>query len=248
MAGIVTNLFIKTEHKQPVQPQQQLSLKEKFGIIGDIHANPLNPRHVLIIDKSILDFYQLQPGALKENITTQNIDLSKIESGTLIKIGSTKIRINFDCEPCGFVESLQQGLMQKIEGNRGILGYVLEGGTVKIGDSIEILKTSYERIPYKIPERFVWMMEKVPYGKVITYRSIIESLGLFSAYYRVIPTYIKRHLGSNLPLHRILDSEGALNEYVPNQAEKLMAESVAVLDGKVVDKSYYWDLSGLYLA
>jgi MOSC domain-containing protein YiiM len=44
-----------------------------------------------------------------------------------------------DCAPCGFVDSVQSGLRAKLQGRRGMLARVLEGGAIRLGDVVRVM-------------------------------------------------------------------------------------------------------------
>lgn len=246
--GKVVSLFTKLEKGKPVIPTSKLNVVESFGIQDDANASNTNPRHVLITSNQTLCDFNLNPGQLKENIVVEDFDIDSLKSGEELKIGDVKLRILFMCEPCGYVESLKKGLLKEIEGKRGVLTYVKTNGTIKLGDSVSKTKTTYPQVPYKIFDRFVWMLKKVPSGKVITFTDLVEGLGLFSAYFRVIPAYIKRVQNTNLPIHRIVDSKGNLiQKYVANQNELLSSEGVSIKNNTVINlEKYRFNLKELY--
>lgn len=47
--------------------------------------------------------------------------------------------ITKSCTPCEFINDIQPGLCEKMEGQRGMLARVVEGGEMKVGDSIEMV-------------------------------------------------------------------------------------------------------------
>ncbi len=42
-------------------------------------------------------------------------------------------------EPCERMEAIRPGLRQELKGRRGMLARIVEGGTVRVGDPIELL-------------------------------------------------------------------------------------------------------------
>ena len=86
----------------------------------------------------------------------------------------------------------------------------------------------------------------------MTYKQIVDVLGVSRSYYRVLPTYMKRVAGQTYPLHRILDSKGCLTPHVDNQRALLECEGVEINTEEVtgagwVDVSVFgWDISGIY--
>jgi alkylated DNA nucleotide flippase Atl1 len=232
----VLHLFKKEQKGQPVVPAKQLQITKHLGINGDVNSSKHNPRHILVTDKALLDHFEIKPGDLKENVVVKGIEIDKLNSGDKIMIGTCKLRTLFNCDPCGFVETIKPGLLKQIEYKRGTLFYALNDGTINPGDSIKVLeKNKYRHVPYKVFDRFLWLMDMIPEGRVVTYKHIIEGLGLFSAYYRVIPAYIKRIVKSEkqheIPIHRIVDTNLQLiTKYIPNQEALLNSEGVDIKD------------------
>lgn len=49
------------------------------------------------------------------------------------------LEVTGDCVPCSYSEELQEGLLEKIKGNRGVLAIVRKGTELQVGDQIEVL-------------------------------------------------------------------------------------------------------------
>ena len=87
-------------------------------------------------------------GQMGENITTQDVDLLALPRGTKLLIGDTAVvEIKGLRNPCVQLEGIQKGLMQAlldkdVDGNlirkAGVMGVVLAGGVVKMGDVIRV--------------------------------------------------------------------------------------------------------------
>lgn len=120
----------------------EAELIENLGIKGDRHALRDSSRQVLLIEKETLDVLELKPGQVKENITTQGIALMNLSFRLRLKIGSEAVlEITKACSPCSRMEEIRPGLMQEIAGKRGMLARVVTSGTIRVGDSIELLKS-----------------------------------------------------------------------------------------------------------
>ena len=92
-----------------------------------------------LVDKETLDEFKLKPGQIKENITTTGVDMSQTEPGQVFFIGDTiTMEIVGECEPCGKMNALQPGLLDRINHRRGMLALVINGGSFKVGDSIRL--------------------------------------------------------------------------------------------------------------
>ena len=137
--GTITNLHIARVKGTPSDPVQEATAISGLGLEGDRSAYEGNLRQVLFIDKGILDELGLVPGQVKENITVTGLDLSQTTAGQVFTIGDgVTMELVGDCEACGKMEALALGLQDKIEGKRGMLAKVLNGGNIKVGDSVTV--------------------------------------------------------------------------------------------------------------
>ncbi|MDA8442635.1 MAG: MOSC domain-containing protein, partial [Peptococcaceae bacterium] len=82
----------------------------------------------------------VNPGDFAENITTQGIDLVSLPVGTKLQLGSEALgevtQIGKECHTrCAIYYQAGDCVMPK----EGIFIRVLQGGTVKVGDRVEVL-------------------------------------------------------------------------------------------------------------
>ena len=137
--GAITNLHIARVKGTPSDPVQEATVISGLGLEGDRSAFEGSMRQVLFMDKETLDEFGLDPGQVKENITVTGLDLSQTKAGQVFFIGGdVTMEIVGECEPCGKMDALQTGLMDKIDGRRGMLAMVTNGGSIKVGDSIRV--------------------------------------------------------------------------------------------------------------
>jgi MOSC domain-containing protein YiiM len=108
-----------------------------FGLEGCSHARPGGSRQILLVDRETLKTMDLRPGILRENITTDGINVNGLRIGQQLRVGEAKIEICAVCTPCDQMEKIRPGLRKEIWGRRGMLGRVLEGGLIRTGDPIE---------------------------------------------------------------------------------------------------------------
>jgi len=137
--GSIVNIHIARVKGTPSDPVQEANAISGMGLEGDRSCKKGNMRQVLLVDKETLDEFELKPGQIKENITTTGVDMSQTEPGQLFFIGDTiTMEIVGECEPCGKMNALQPGLLDKINHRRGMLAMVINGGSFKVGDSIRL--------------------------------------------------------------------------------------------------------------
>ena len=137
--GTIVSLHIARVKGTPSDPVNEATAISAAGLVGDRSCNPENTRQVLIMDKETLDKFGLEPGQIKENITTTGIDLSGVQNGNVFFIGeNVTMEAVGDCEPCRKMDAIRPGLRDELDGQRGILTVVINGGDINIGDSIRI--------------------------------------------------------------------------------------------------------------
>lgn len=186
---VVTNLFIKEKQKSPVVSLQSIAC-DSNGIYGNIECLPL--RQVLITQKSMLDEIGLSPGELRENIVVDFDDLYNLASGTVIELWSVKICLTFHCEPCGYLlKSINRKFVTLLH-KRWFLGKILNAGNINIGDRVKILDEKFEEIPYHLPQRIKWFLDK--HSIPIKATSLLREIGLSKWFARALPAIMK-----NLP-------------------------------------------------
>ena len=111
---------------------------ENFGLEGCAHARPGN-RQVLLVDRETLEAMDLCPGILRENITTDGLNVNGLNIGQQLRVGEAQIEITSVCTPCDQMEKVRPGLRKELWGRRGMLARVLTGGIIRPGDPIEKL-------------------------------------------------------------------------------------------------------------
>ena len=137
--GTLTNLHNARVEGTASDPVQEANVLSGLGVEGDRSAYEGSVRQVLVMDKETLDEFGLDPGQVKENITVAGLDLSQTKKGQVFSIGDeVTMEIVGGCEPCGKMDAIQPGLMDKIDGRRGMLATVICGGQIKVGDSVRV--------------------------------------------------------------------------------------------------------------
>ena len=137
--GAITDLHIARVKGTPSDPVQEATAISAQGLEGDRSCNVRNARQVLVMDKETLEHFELVPGQIKENITTEGLDLSQAQPGNVFFIGDeVTMEIVGECEPCGKMDAIRMGLREELNHRRGILAMVISGGPINVGDAIRI--------------------------------------------------------------------------------------------------------------
>ena len=137
--GTIVALHIARVKGTPSDPVDAATAISAQGLEGDRSCKPDNTRQVLFMDQETLDKLALKPGQIKENITTSGLDLSQAKGGQVVFIGdAVTMELVGDCQPCGQMDAIRAGLRQELDGRRGVLAMVINGGPIKVGDSVRI--------------------------------------------------------------------------------------------------------------
>jgi MOSC domain-containing protein YiiM len=134
----VVHLQLKPIEGAPMKPVSSVEAIAQHGLRDDANAGRTK-RQILIIERELLDEFQLPVGDVRENLTVQGIQLAGRPPGTRMRVGQSLLEVTLDCAPCQFIEDKRPGLRAAMEGKRGTLFKVIEGGEIKLGDKIEVV-------------------------------------------------------------------------------------------------------------
>ena len=136
----IHSLFRAPKRRVAMEELREARVVENSGINGCAHARPGGKRQVLLVDIETLRAMDLAPGIIRENITTEGLNVNALSLGQRLSIGEAELQVSAVCDPCELMEEIRAGLMDELKGKRGMLCRVLRGGSVKSGDPIELLQ------------------------------------------------------------------------------------------------------------
>jgi len=108
------------------------------GLEGCAHANPPR-REVLFVSREHLDSVDVEPGAIRENLTVEGADVQQWPIGQRVRAGEAVFEITMVCDPCHRMDELRDGLRAERDGKRGMLARIVESGEITVGDTVELL-------------------------------------------------------------------------------------------------------------
>jgi MOSC domain-containing protein YiiM len=135
VVAVFTSPARKSGHSDSHERRQAIAGQ---GLEGCAHANPPR-REVLFVSKEHLDSVNVEPGAIRENITVEGDDVQRWPIGQRIRAGGAEFEITMVCDPCHRMDELRDGLRAELDGKRGMLARVVESGEVAVGDEIELV-------------------------------------------------------------------------------------------------------------
>lgn len=133
-----------------------------LGLEGDHHRRPDihgGPKQALLLVSSELleqlreDRWPLHPGSLGENLTTQGLDFGQVRIGQRYRVGEVLIEITKMRRPCQTLSPYGEGIQKALFDERckandhtspkwgrgGFYARVIQTGTVRTGDPIQLL-------------------------------------------------------------------------------------------------------------
>ena len=133
----VMHLFRAPQRRLPMVEIEEIRALEDSGLAGCAHARTGSPRQVLLVDSETLELMDLQPGIIRENITTRGINVNGLPVGQRLRVGEAQLEVSVICTPCDLLEKIRPGLRRELRGRRGMLCRVVAGGMIRRGDNIE---------------------------------------------------------------------------------------------------------------
>lgn len=147
MTGKIYSINLSIKKGIPKTPIDEAVLKENFGIVGDVHSGQPIKQVSLLSWEAIerqnncpkIKSEKLKPGDFAENITTQGLDLSQLKiNDKLVINGQIVLEISQIGKECHTFCAIYKKTGDCIMPREGIFARVITGGTVRVGDSLEV--------------------------------------------------------------------------------------------------------------
>lgn len=124
----------------------EIQLKLRHGIVGDAHAGDWHRQISLLAEESVDKMRSLlpglEPGAFAENVNTRGIELKTLPIGTRLRLGETVVEVTQIGKQCHNDCAIKKTTGKCVMPTEGIFAVVVQEGTVRKGDKIEIIKDS----------------------------------------------------------------------------------------------------------
>jgi MOSC domain-containing protein YiiM len=142
MAEVVA-VCISTQKGTPKAEVPEIEVKIDHGIVGDAHAGNWHRQISLLGDESVDVMREKLPdlphGAFAENILTRGICLYKLPIGTKLRVGPALLEVTQIGKECHKGCAIRQITGDCVMPREGIFTKVLEEGTIRAGDAVEIV-------------------------------------------------------------------------------------------------------------
>jgi MOSC domain-containing protein YiiM len=128
-----------------MRPVDQILAVEDRGFDGCVHGRPGSRRQVLLVEAETLVEFGLEPGIVRENITTEGLRHGELREGVRLAIGQALFQVSGPCDPCDRMDEIRMGLQADLRGRRSTLCRVVKGGTIRRGDVIAVAELESAR-------------------------------------------------------------------------------------------------------
>ena len=141
----VTSVNISEKKGEQKHPVPEITLRLRHGIVGDAHAGDWHRQISLLAEESIDTMrascpVPLDAGTFAENINTVGINLKNMPVGTRLRIGETEVEVTQIGKECHGGCAIKKAAGRCVMPTEGIFAIVVREGTVRAGDTIEVVK------------------------------------------------------------------------------------------------------------
>ena len=159
MAGFVDSIFLAPEGGAPMKAVQVAAALEGCGLEGDRYCAGTGHWsrfgrvcQVTFIAAEDLDDIERETGVgvkngeHRRNVVTRGISLKALRRGERFLVGEVAFEYRGPRSVCRYIERLTEpGMTRALKGRGGICARVIENGTVRVGDEIEVVQPTEER-------------------------------------------------------------------------------------------------------
>lgn len=154
LSGRVVSLHLHPENAGgPMHSASTITLESGKGIVENSRYfakrsrdGSVQRRQVSLIEREVLEEHasallvpSFPAGAVRSNIETSGFDLAAHVQCT-VQIGTVILFFYAHRDPCSKMEAVAPGLMKRmLNGRQGVLAQVVQGGLIRVGDTIELL-------------------------------------------------------------------------------------------------------------
>lgn len=160
--GIVEAIWIGPSEGGPLRSVADAVAEPGHGLVGDrYHAKAKKPgdegrgQELTLIEAEAIEAFEqslgqpLEASEARRNVVVRGLDLNA-GVGLRLRIGAVLIEATELCHPCNYLKKLTgKDVLTGLRNRGGLRAAILEGGTIHVGDAVEILAnpTQPETLP-----------------------------------------------------------------------------------------------------
>ncbi|CAN5902248.1 hypothetical protein BH11GEM2_BH11GEM2_11490 [soil metagenome] len=139
--GSLEAIWIKRAHRSKMDPVHQAELIAGKGLADSVDRS--RRRQVSLLEREVWERVtsglgaSLDAAARRANLLVSGVALVRTR-GRILRIGATRLVIGGELTPCERMDEALPGLQAalKPEWSGGVFAQVLDGGTIRVGDTI----------------------------------------------------------------------------------------------------------------
>jgi MOSC domain-containing protein YiiM len=143
--GKLIGIAIKRKQREPMEPLDSVTISVECGLDGDVKG-AIPDHQVTIVFKDGWDAACAELGqelpwtARRANLFVDGVSVPQ-SMGARIRVGKVLLEVTEETQPCMVMELQAKGLRRALmpEWRGGVTCRVLEAGTVKTGNTVEII-------------------------------------------------------------------------------------------------------------
>ena len=144
MSGKILAVCISEKKGEQKHPVDEVQLLPHVGIPGDAHAGDWHRMVSLLSAESVRKLqekiaFPLLPGAFAENVLLEGFEVYRLPVGTRLRVGTALCEVTQIGKECHADCAIRRQAGDCVMPREGIFVRVLEEGTAKAGDSVEIV-------------------------------------------------------------------------------------------------------------
>lgn len=147
--GKILAICISKKKGTQKEPVDSAVLLEDWGIEGDAHGGKWHRQVSLLSFEKIEDFRakgaEVDFGAFGENLVVEGFDLRKIPVGSRFQIGDVLLELTQIGKECHSHCAIYHAVGDCIMPREGVFTKVLRGGSIQVGDEIQLLPLPADR-------------------------------------------------------------------------------------------------------
>ena len=141
--SVVASIHTAKGRRLPMRPHDSVAVETAMGIVGDRYHGTRH-RHVTMQSQDALDEASALHGSVVEPaLTRRNLTVSDgvvpRDPGARIRIGEVLLEVVRVAAPCKLLDdTIGAGAQEALRRRAGSVCRVLEGGTVRLGDPVDL--------------------------------------------------------------------------------------------------------------
>ncbi len=144
MTGTILAVCVSEKKGEQKHPVDAITLEVRVGIPGDAHAGDWHRMLSLLSAESVRKLQEkvnipLTPGAFAENVLVDGMEVHTLPVGTKLRVGTALCEVTQIGKECHADCAIRRQTGDCVMPREGIFARVLESGTAKAGDAVEVL-------------------------------------------------------------------------------------------------------------